>query len=262
MIAEIIQARIGSTRLPGKVMMKIRDKPLLYYIINQIKNSKKINKIVIATTETPQDDQIFEYVKSLGVEVYRGNEEDVLDRYYQCSKHYNVDKIVRVTSDCPLIDPEIIDKCIEEFEKNDIDYLSNVNRKIDKKWVYDPCGYPSGFAAEIFTFNALEKTWKSARKPSEREHVSQYMLNNPYLFKIRNIKNSEDFSHIRLTVDHQVDFDLVKKIIEHFPEGEIFKMNTVIDFLNQNLKLIQLNSHILFNEGYLKSLEKDKHPKN
>ena len=249
---------MGSTRLPGKVMMPIRGKPLLYYIINQIKHCKLIDNIVIATTTSEQDKQLVKYVESIGINVYRGNEEDVLDRYYHCAKHYNADKIVRVTSDCPLIDPEIVDECILEFEKNDLDYLSNVNKKIGEEWVYHPSGYPLGFAAEIFTFSALEKTWKLSRKSSEREHVSQYILNNPHLFKIGNIENHENFSHIRLTVDHQVDFDLIKTIVEHFPEDSIFKMKNVIDFLNQNPKLIQLNSHILFNEGYLKSLEQDK----
>lgn len=258
MIVIIVQARMGSTRLPGKVMMPIRTRPLLYYIINQIKHCKLVDNIVIATTVSDQDNQLVKYIESLGTNVFRGNEEDVLDRYYHCAKQYNADKIVRVTSDCPLIDPEIIDECILEFEKNDLDYLSNVNKKIGKQWVYHPSGYPSGFAAEIFSFSALEKAWKLSKKLSEREHVSQFILNNPNKFKIGNIENHEDFSHIRLTVDHQIDFDLIKIVIEHFPEGEIFKMKNIIDFLNQNKKLMQLNAHISFNEGYLKSLEHDK----
>lgn len=258
MITAIIQARIGSTRLPGKVMMPVRNKPLLYYVINQTLHSKKIEKLIIATTELVQDNKIVDFVNSLGVEIYRGNELDVLDRYYQCAKKYGANTIVRITSDCPLIDPQLIDKCIIEFEKNDFDYFSNINRKEGDKWIYHLSGFPSGFAVEVLTFNALEDAWKNAKKPSEREHVTQYILNNQTLFKIGNMENFSDYSDIRLTVDHKVDFDLVKSIIEYFPENEIFNLEKIVTFLNKNPKLKQMNSHLQFNEGYLKSLKDDK----
>ena len=254
-ITAIIQARMGSTRLPGKIMMNIRDKPLLYYVINQIRHSKKINKVVIATTDTLQDDQIVKFVNLHDIEIFRGTEEDVLDRYYQCAKKYKSDVIVRITSDCPLIDPNLIDKCIVEFQNNNYDYFSNINKKEDEKWTYHLSGFPLGFAVEVFTFDTLENAWKNAKKNFDREHVTQYILDNPELFNIGNMENSNDYSDIRLAVDHQIDFDLVKNVIEHFPVNEIFTMEKIAIFLNQNPQLKQMNSHLQFNEGYIKSLE-------
>ncbi len=257
MIIAIIQARMGSTRLPGKVMMLIQNKPLLYYVINQVKHSKNLSKVIIATTELKEDDQIVKYTESQGIDVFRGSTEDVLDRYYKCAKKYGSDIIVRITSDCPLIDPELIDKCITEFKKNDLDYFSNINKKENDNWIYHPSGFPLGFAVEVFTIDSLEKAWENSKKPSEREHVTQYILNNPGDFKIGNMENSEDLSDIRLTVDHQVDFQVVKNVIENFKEGEIFAMKKVTFFINQNPHLKKLNSNILFNEGYIKSLKED-----
>ena len=239
-------------------MMPVRNKPLLHYVINQVLQSKKINKLIIATTNSPKDDQIVKFVDLYGVEVFRGSEEDVLDRYYQCAKKYGADIIIRITSDCPLIDPQLIDKCITEFEKNQFDYFSNIHKKEGNKWIYHLSGFPLGFAVEVFTFNILEKAWNNAKKPSEREHVTLYILNNPSLFKIGNMENFHDYSDIHLAIDQKVDFDLVKIIIEHFSDNEIFNLEKIVVFLNKNPKLKQMNSHLPFNQGYLKSLEDDK----
>jgi spore coat polysaccharide biosynthesis protein SpsF len=258
MIVAIIQARYGSTRLPGKILMEINHKPILYYVINQVQNSKKIDNLVIATPKKTQDDQIAKLVDSYGVEVFRGSENDVLDRYYQCAKNYNADIIVRVTSDCPLIDPNLIDRCIMEFEKNEYDYISNTNKLEDDSWIYHLNGFPLGFGVEVFSFDALEKAWKNAKKPSEREHVTQYIPNNPKMFKIGVIENSDDFSDIHLSIDHKLDFNLIKIVIEHFPDHEIFNLEKIISFFEENPHLKQINSHISFNEGYLKSLKEDK----
>ena len=258
MIIAIIQARYGSTRLPGKILMKIKNKSLLYYGINQVRHSNKIDKIVVATTKKTQDDQVAKLSASYDVEVYRGNENDVLDRYYQCAKIFNADTIVRITSDCPLIDPALIDRCIMEFQNADYDYISNANKLEKDSWVYHLNGFPLGFAVEVFTFNALERAWKDAKKPSEREHVTQYIPNNPKLFKIGSIENFNDFSDIHLAIDHQADFDLVKLVIEHFPDGEIYNLEKIISFFEDNPHLKLINSHIPFDEGYTKSLEEDK----
>jgi spore coat polysaccharide biosynthesis protein SpsF len=252
MITAIIQARMGSTRLPGKIMMPVRNKPMLHYVINQVLQSKKIDKLIIATTDFSQDDQIVKLVDLYGVEVFRGSEEDVLDRYYQCAKKFKLDIIVRITSDCPLIDPEIIDKCVEKFENENLDYLSNVNKKIDDNWIYDPCGFPPGFAVEVFTFNALENAWKNAKKSSDREHVTPYILDNSKKFKIGGLENQENFSDLRLTLDYQVDFDLIKIIIEKFPINEIFTLKKIVSFFNNYPEFKKINSNIPFNDGYLK----------
>ncbi len=258
MIVAIIQARFGSTRLPGKILMKINDKPILYYVINQVKHSKKIDNLVVATTNKTQDDQVAKLVDSYGVDVFRGSELDVLDRYYQCAKNYAADIIVRITSDCPLIDPNLIDRCIMEFEKNEYDYISNANKLEDNKWVYTLNGFPLGFGVEVFTFDALETAWKNTKKPSDREHVTQYIPDNPKIFKIGAIENSNNLSDIHLSIDHKVDFDLVKIVIEHFSDDEIFNLEKIISFFEKNDHLKQINSHIPFDEGYMKSLEEDK----
>ena len=257
MIVAIIQARMGSTRLPGKVMMDINNKPLLHYVINQVSNSTKIDKLIIATTTKNQDDQVVSYANSEGIEIFRGNEQDVLDRYYQCAKMYGADIIVRITSDCPLIDPKLIDKCVVEFTNNKFDYFSNIHKKQNEKWIYHLSGFPLGFAVEVFTFNALGKAWKNAKKLSEREHVTLYVLNNPQFFKIGNLENPNDYSDMRLAVDHKVDYDLVKLVIDHFPDNEIFDLDKIADFLNHNPQLKQMNSYLQFDEGYLKSLADD-----
>ena len=258
MIVCIIQARMGSTRLPGKVMMKIREKPILYYVINQVRQSKKLDNVVIATTTLTEDTQIMNYVKLLQENIFRGDPENVLDRYYQCAKEYNADIIVRITADCPLIDPRIIDKCISEFENGDFDYLSNTIKKENDVWNYHHNGFPIGIALEVFTFNALKKAKTEAKKPSEKEHVSPYMVNNSNLFKLGNIENDENQSDIRLTVDHKIDFDLIQIIIEHFKECKYFSMDQLVSFLNKNPQLKQMNSNISHYEGYLKSLKEDK----
>ena len=258
MYTAIVQARMGSTRLPRKIMMSVRDKPLLYYNIRQVLQSKKIDKLIIATTNLSRDDEIVKFVDLYGIEVFRGSEDDVLDRYFHCAKEFKLDAIVRITSDCPLVDPEIIDRCIEKFENENLDYLSNTNKQIDDDWIYDPCGFPPGFGVEVFTFNTLENAWKNTEKPFDREHVTQYILDNPKKFKIGGLENQEDFSDLRLTLDYQVDFDLIKLVIENFPDDEIYNLKKIISFFDDNSHLKLINSHIQFDTGYLKSLEEDK----
>jgi len=248
---------MGSTRLPGKVMKQVRGKPLLYYLIKQVQSCKELSKIIIATTILKEDDQIVHYVRSFGGNIYRGSAEDVLSRYYFCAKEHDVDIIVRITSDNPLIDPQIIGRCIREFERGDLDYLSNTIKKEHNVWIRSINKFPNGFAVEVFSFDALEKAYQNAKKPSEREHVTPYMINNPKQFKLGNIENSEDFSIIRVTVDYQIDFDVVKNIIEHFPEDKIFSMSKIVSYLKQNSKLMLMNSKLTPWEGYLKSLKDD-----
>ena len=249
---------MGSTRLPGKAMKLIMNRPLLYYVINQVRHCTTLSKIIIATTTLKEDDQIVRHVKSLEMDVYRGSAEDVLSRYYYCAKDSGIDTIVRVTSDNPFTDPRIIDRCVIEFENSDLDYLSNVIKKEHDSWVYDLNGFPYGLAVEVFSFKALAKAWKDAKNFSDREHVTPYIINNSQLFSLGNITNSDDFSNIRVTVDHRVDFDIAKTIIEHFPKDHVFSMNDVVLFLKQNPKLALMNSKLPFNEGYLQPQKEDK----
>lgn len=259
MVSAIIQARMTSSRLPKKVMLRVKGKPLIYYLVNQIKNSKKLTKIIIATTTNKEDDEIVEYIKSLNIDVFRGSESDVLDRYYKCAQFYNEKIIVRITSDCPLIDPIVIDECIQKFEDGNFDYVSNINKKIEDKWMYHPSGFPMGYAVEVFNFDALKKSWQNAKKPSEREHVTQYILNNPMTFQIGNVEHSEDYSDIRLTVDHKIDYDLIKIIMEALDmHKRVVHLDEIIKFLDDNPELKKINAHIRYDEGFLKSLENDK----
>ena len=178
MITSIIQARMGSSRLPGKVLMKLDEKhTVLDYVIEQLSFSKLIDKKIIATTELEQDNVIEQTSKNLGLEFFRGSSEDVLDRYYQCAKENSFTTIVRITSDNPLMDPEIVDQVIKKFVTNDFDYVTNAF----------PRTFPSGTELEIFSFDALEKAWKNAIKPSEKEHVTPFIKNHPEIFKIGNL---------------------------------------------------------------------------
>lgn len=241
----IIQARMGSTRLPGKVLLKIKGKPLLEYLIKRVKLSKKIDKIVIATTTNTADDAIEALAQELGIDCFRGSENDVLDRYFQCSLKYpDYNNIVRITGDCPLIDPIVVDQVILFFEENDFDYVSNTQKET----------FPDGIDVEVFKRKTLEITAKEAKLNSEREHVCLYVRNNEK-FKKGSFENKHNFSHFRLTVDEPEDFEVVKFVIENSrPDAGWLDY---ISLLTKNPEIMLKNMHITRNEGWLKSLKND-----
>ena len=244
----IIQARMGSTRLPGKVMMKVdKTNTILSHVINQLKSSKKIDKIIIATTDLQEDDVIVNHAKILKTNLFRGNAVDVLDRYYQCAKKFSSKIIVRITADNPLIDPNIVDDIINQFLKNSSDYITNAN----------PRTYPYGTEVEVFSFQALEKASNNAKKPSEREHVTPYFHNNKEEFKIFNIKFTENLSHLRWTVDKENDLKFVKKIISEIKNRPI-SMQDIIKLISKKPEILDINKNHIPNEGYTKSLNQDK----
>ncbi len=248
MIGCIIQARMGSSRLPGKVMELVDGKnPSLYYTVNQIKNVETIEKIVIATSKNSEDDIICNYAKKNDIEYFRGSDEDVLDRYYQCAKESGIEKIVRITGDCPLIDPEIVTKVIEEFENEEYDYIQNL----------EPRTFPDGMDVEIFSLKILKEAWENAKLPSEREHVTAYFRNNEDRFQIKNFTNIKDLSHYRLTLDYKEDLELVRVIIKKIKKRPIL-MNDVLEVFLEIPKLFNVNNKYEANEGYKLSLEKDK----
>lgn len=244
----IIQARMGSTRLPGKVMLNIDEKnPIIYYVIKQISESRLCDQIVIATTTLPEDEKIVKFAKNMSIPCFRGSAEDVLDRYYQCAKIFSLSTIIRITSDNPLIDPKLVDDAISFYKSNSYDYVTNCRERT----------FPQGTEIEIFSFNALEKIWKNARKLSEREHVTPYFYNNPDQFKMFNIKNNENISHLRWTVDREKDLELVKKIILKIKKSPIL-MKDILELFQKEPELIDINKSYVLDEGYLKSLEIDK----
>ena len=245
----ISQARYGSTRLPGKVLKEILGKPLLWYVVKRLEQVKTPNKIIIATADSRENDPIIKFAEELNLGYFAGSEDDVLDRYYQTAKKFKGDVIIRITSDCPLADPVIVDQALDIFLNGDYDYVSNV----------DPPTYPDGFDTEVFSFEALERAWKEAKMQSEREHVTPFIRNRENNFKLKNFENNKDYKDYRLTVDTQEDFDLIAKIIEEFHDKwETFTMQDVVDFINSNPDLREINMKYERNEGLAKSIREDK----
>jgi spore coat polysaccharide biosynthesis protein SpsF len=248
MIAAIVQARMGSTRLPGKVMKPLCGKPILWHIITRISYSKQIEKIIIATTDKEEDKVIVKLAEEMGVAFYRGSSDDVLDRYYQAARKFNVDPVVRITADCPLIDPEIMDNIIDYYLKGDYDYVSNGLKPT----------LPDGLDTEVFSFKSLEKVWAEAKKPSEREHVTSYIYNHPELLKIHNYENDVDLSGMRWVVDEEADYQFISEVYKNlYKDGKIFYVKDIIRLLEEMPELLKLNKGISRNEGYQISLLKD-----
>lgn len=248
-VLTVIQARLGSTRLPGKVLMKIEGKTVLQHTIERVRASKKAGRIVVATTIKEEDLKIVKLCAGLGVSVYCGSEDDVLDRYYQAAKIIKADPVVRITSDCPLIDPEVIDRVIGFYFRTKQDYATNTF----------PPTYPDGQDVEVFSFSALKRAWKESRLASEREHVSLYIRNHPELFKITNLKYRQDLSRKRWTLDRYEDYKFIKTVYRPlYRKNRIFGMNEVLNFLKKHPELEQLNQHISRSEGHIRALASDR----
>ncbi len=245
----IVQARMGSTRLPGKVMMKIQNNnTMIDFVINQLKFSKTLNKMIIATTTLPEDDKIINSLVPKEVEFFRGLEKDVLSRYYECAKFYSLDVIVRITSDCPLIDPYLLDHLVYEFVKNNYDFISPGF----------PRTFPQGSAdIEVFSFQSLEKMWHEAKKPSEREHVCTYIYNNPEKFNIHTIPNNTDFSNLKWSVYREDDLKFVHEIVKKIHKRPILTTD-ILNVLKNNPELVKINKNFILEEGYKKSIREDK----
>ena len=241
----IVQARMGSKRLPGKVLADISGKPMLWHVIRQVKGASTIKRLVVATSDHTLDDPIMKYCATIGVECFRGNELDVLDRYYQAAKLYNADTIVRITGDCPLIDPFVIDKVVESFIESECDYVTNTLRYT----------YPDGLDTEVFSFEALAYAWKEATKQSDREHVTPYIRTSDR-FSVCNVENEVDLSsrNLRWTVDEESDLDFVKSVYDNLTDCSPILMSDVLGLLDQKPNLLNSNSGAIMNEGYYKSL--------
>lgn len=258
-IVALIQARMGSSRFPGKTLVQIKGKPLLYYVLRQVQSAKLIDDVIVATTTKKSDDNIVKLCVELGIKYFRGSEKDVLDRFYQCAKKFKLNVIVRISADSPLIDPFVINSVIQKFLKNDYDYVSNNIDKKEGRWKDSFCNYPIGMVVEIATFQTLKKAWLEAKKPSEREHVFPYVQSHPKKFSITNLKMRKNLSYIRCTVDKKVDLKFVKKILDNISAR---KKRIVIKDLMKIIKkypnIIQINNKIDPYEGYKKSLKEDK----
>lgn len=236
-VVAIIQAHMGSTRLPGKAMIPILDKPMLWHVANRLKPCKFIDEIVVATSTNDKDDVLEGFCRSSGMIVYRGNEFDVLDRYYRAATARDADIIVRITSDCPLIDPIVSDKVIFAFlnDRMGVDMASNVVVRT----------YPRGLDTEVFSFKSLEEAWREAKESHEREHVTKYIYNHPDIFRIKNVTNDEDVSYLRWTVDEKPDLKFVEEIYKRlYREGKIFFMQDILKTLEKESDLILINRDV------------------
>ncbi|MCG2758606.1 MAG: glycosyltransferase family protein [Desulfobacteraceae bacterium] len=248
-IVAILQARMGSSRLPGKVLKPILGRPMLEHHIERIKLSSKINRIVVATSIDPADQAIVDLCRQIGIESFEGELENVLDRFYQAARLYKSDHVVRLTGDCPLADPHLIDELIDFYFVQKCDYASNC---------YEPT-LPDGLDAEVFSFAVLEQVWKEAVLPSHLEHVTPFIYMHPERFKIKSHKYHTDLSHLRWTVDEYEDLEFVRRIYEIlYPVKPDFSMKDILLLLEKNPELAEINRRFKRNEGAKKSIEKDK----
>jgi spore coat polysaccharide biosynthesis protein SpsF (cytidylyltransferase family) len=248
-IVAIIQARMGSTRLEGKILKKICDKPVLQLIIERLQKSVLINQIVVATTESKKDSLVVSFCKQNDYLYFRGSEDNVLERFYKCAEQLTADVIVRVTADDPFKDPHIVDKAISILLQNKYDYVSNT---------IEPT-FPEGIDIEVFTFFALSKAYKEAELLSEKEHVTPYIWKNRHLFNTCNFKNPENISHLRWTLDTQQDFIFINEVYKRlYKDGKVFYMQDILALLETEPKLSEINRGIVRNAGYFKSLENEK----
>jgi len=247
MLAAIIQARMGSTRLPGKTLAEIGGRPLLNLLVQRVKQTPRVEEVIIATTTETRDDVLVRWAENQGIPCFRGSENDVLDRIYQAAKKYSVDHIARVTPDCPLIDHEVLDRVIEAYQSGNYDYVSNVISNT----------YPDGLDVEVFSFATLEKAWQEAKLPSEREHVTAFIRKSNQ-FRIFNVESPEDLSHHKWSVDSEQDLAFVKAVYEGLkPIGDNFVLADVLTLLRNHPELSEINQQSVVNEGYYKSLIND-----
>lgn len=233
----IVQARMGSNRMPGKIMRKLKGKPILWHVVERIKASKTVNQIIIATSDLEQDDIVNELASAMNIECIRGSEDDVLDRYVKASKIAKNEVLIRITSDCPLIDPKTIDKCVERFIDDKCDYLAPTCEG----------GILRGLDTEVFSKKTLIDVSRIAKKKSYREHVTLYIYKHPEKYVINRVKLDNKYSHPtwRLCVDEEVDYILMSKIYDKlYKENEIIDINDVVDYLNKNENLIKINSSV------------------
>lgn len=244
----IIQARTSSSRLPGKVLRPILGVPMFLRQIERVTRSKKIDKFVVATSVDPLDNEIERLCRSNDIECFRGSLNDVLDRFYQTAVKFPADHIVRLTADCPLADPAVIDRVIQFYESGNFDYVSNA---------LEPT-FPDGLDVEIFRAACLCEAWKEATLPSEREHVTPFIYQHPARYKIGHYKNSADLSFLRWTVDEEADFQLITQIYTQLYQNKPgFNTDDILALLDRNPQLKTINTQIRRNEGLEKSLRED-----
>jgi len=248
MILAVVQARLSSTRLPGKVLRPILGRPLLQLQLERLNQSRSLDQIIVATSDQPSDRPLVQSCRDFGVDCICGSLDDVLDRYYQAARHCGAHQIVRVTGDCPLIDPVVIDQVIAQHVSGDYDYTSNVH----------PPTFPDGLDVEVMRFSCLEQTWRQAKLPSDREHVTPFIWRQPELFALSNVTNETDLSNLRWTVDEAEDFEFVSRVYQAlYLTDPSFSTTQVLAFVAAHPELSELNKQFERNAGMRRSIALD-----
>jgi len=245
----IVQARMGSTRLPGKVLAEICGEPMLGFLLQRLRRTAELDRIVVATTTSDEDDVLVDWLESNGVSYFRGSENDVLDRFWQCARIHEADIVVRVTADDPLKDPEVIDQALSELRAAaGTDYVSNTIKPT----------FPEGLDIETFTFQALTRAHQDATLQSEREHVTPYIWKNPNQFNLRCFEMEPNLSSWRWTVDKPEDLAFIRTVMSHLGNEINASYRDIIRLILSKPELAQINSGTVRNEGYLKTIAMEK----
>ncbi len=248
-ITALLQARTSSTRLPGKVLLPVLGVPMILRQVERIQRSSVIDRLIVVTSTDDSDEELALLCSRNNIDCFRGSLNDVLDRYYQAAKQDSSQHLVRLTADCPLTDPELIDQVIQYYAEGEFDYVSNA---------IEPT-FPDGLDVEVFRFSCLEEAWKEARLPSQREHVTPFIYRQPEKFKIGHFKARNDLSHFRWTVDEPEDFILIERIYAAlYASNPEFTTRDVLKLLVEKPELQVLNQAIMRNEGMLESLKQDR----
>ena len=229
-----MQARLASSRLPGKVLLAVAGHSLLSRVVRRVTRAHTLDQTVVATTEEEQDDEIVAECARLGVSCVRGDQADVLDRYRKTALATNAAVVVRITADCPLIDPGLIDTVVRAYHNHAADYVSNTQHRT----------WPRGLDVEVFGRAALDHAWREAKEPWQRVHVTPYFYQHPALFRLHSVVAPEDHSHLRWTVDTADDLELVRRIYQHFDPRDDFEWREVLALIQQRPELVRLNQHV------------------
>ena len=244
LIVAIVQARMRSTRLPGKVLLPVGDAPILSWVVDRTQMAALLDVVVVATTTDDSDDPIVDHCVSSGYKVFRGHPEDVLDRYYQAARAYGAGTIVRITADCPLIDPALIDETVQAFvqAQKPVDFAAN---RLPWKRTY-----PIGLDVEVCSQEALEIAWREATAAHEREHVMPYLYEHPERFQILQIDADRDFGGMRWTVDTAEDLELIREIAARMPDRTSFHWRDILQLLSDNPELLEINASVKHKTQY------------
>lgn len=234
----IIQARMSSTRLPGKVLKLAAGRTLLERMVERVRKASKVDATWVATTTDPSDDQLVQFCLEQDIPVYRGSLQDVLDRYYQLAKREVANAVVRLTGDCPLVDPALIDEVIDAFKREGADFACN---RLPPPFTRT---YPIGLDIEVCTFAALEKAWHNAKEKHQREHVLPYLYETPGKFKVYQLNYQEDLGALRWTVDTPQDLELIRAIYDRFDGRNDFSWLEVLDLYRREPELFRVNARI------------------